>query len=129
MWTAGSWFLHYDNAPAHTPLSIRKFLAKHLNPIIPRPFYSPNLSPPNYFLFAKHKITLKGKKIQMVEDITNLTNGLKTIALISFEEFFQSGKGNGRGALLHKGTVLKGIILNMLQAEKYIIHRQISGIF
>jgi hypothetical protein len=41
-------------------------------------------------------------------------NGLKTILLTSFVEFFQSGKGDRRGALLHKGTVLKGIIFNML---------------
>jgi hypothetical protein len=29
MWTAGCWLLHHYNAPAHTGLSIRQFLAKH----------------------------------------------------------------------------------------------------
>jgi hypothetical protein len=96
-------------------LSIRQFLAKHLIPTILQPLYLPDVSPPNFFLFAKQKITLTGRKFQTVKDIvTNVMNGLKTIPLTFFEEFFQSGKGDGRGALLHKGTVLKGIIFNML---------------
>jgi hypothetical protein len=32
MWTAGSWLLHHDNAPAHTALSIIQFLALHNPP-------------------------------------------------------------------------------------------------
>jgi hypothetical protein len=43
MWTAGSWLLHHDNAPAHTALSIRWFLAKHPIPTIPQPPYSRNM--------------------------------------------------------------------------------------
>jgi hypothetical protein len=38
-----------------------------------------------------------------------------------------SRKGGGRGALLHKGTAVKGIIFGEL--EKVIIYRQISGTF
>jgi len=28
MWSSGDWFLHHDNAPAHTALSVQQFLAK-----------------------------------------------------------------------------------------------------
>jgi transposase len=80
MWTAGSWLLHHNNVPAHTTLSIRKFFAKHSIPTIPQSPYSPDLSPPYFFLFPKLKITLKGRRFQTVEDIiTNVTNNLKVI--------------------------------------------------
>jgi hypothetical protein len=45
-----------------------------------------------------------------VEDIiTNAMNNLKAERLTSLEQCFLSGKGSGRGALLCKGTDLKGI--------------------
>jgi len=28
MWSSGDWFLHHDNAPAHTALNVQQFLAK-----------------------------------------------------------------------------------------------------
>jgi transposase len=78
-----------DNAPAHTALSIRQFLATHPIPTIPQPPYSPNLSPPDVFLFPKLKITLKGGRFQTVEDIiTNAANDLKAIPQTSFKQRF-----------------------------------------
>ena len=38
---ADNWVLHYDNAPAHTALSIREYLAKKNIPVLPHPPYSP----------------------------------------------------------------------------------------
>jgi hypothetical protein len=35
MWTAGTWYLHHDNAPAHTAVLIREMLAKRLMPVRP----------------------------------------------------------------------------------------------
>jgi hypothetical protein len=57
MGTAGSWLLHHDNAPDHTELSIRQFLAKHPIPTLPQTPYSPYLSPTDFFLFPKLKTT------------------------------------------------------------------------
>jgi hypothetical protein len=37
MWTAESCLLHHDNAPAHTALSIRQFLAEYSIRTIPQP--------------------------------------------------------------------------------------------
>jgi transposase len=71
IWTEGSWFLHHNNAPIHAESSVRQFLAKHWILTLPKPPYSPDLSPHNSFLFHKLKITLKGRRIQTVEDSIN----------------------------------------------------------
>jgi transposase len=85
MWTVRSWLLHHNNVPARTALSIRQFLAKHSIPTLPQPSYSPELSPPDFFLFPKLRITFKRKRFQIMEDIiTNVTNDLKAIPQTSF---------------------------------------------
>jgi transposase len=68
-------------------------LAKYSIPTLPQPLYSPDLSPPDIFLFPKLKITLKGRRFQTVEDtIVNATNYLKAIPQTCFEQFFQKWK-------------------------------------
>jgi hypothetical protein len=41
-WRSNRWMLHADNAPAHTSLLIRQFLAKHETTVVPQPPYSPD---------------------------------------------------------------------------------------
>ena len=55
-------FLLHDNTPAHKAASVCQFLnQKNVITLYPPPLpYSPNLSPPDYFLFPKLKIKLKG---------------------------------------------------------------------
>jgi len=50
---AEDWVLHHDNAPAHTALSIREFLAKKNIPVLLHPPYSPDLTPCDFYLFSK----------------------------------------------------------------------------
>jgi len=57
---ADDWVPHHDNAPAHTALSIREFLAKENIPVHPHPPYSPDLVPCDFYLFFKLKFKLKG---------------------------------------------------------------------
>jgi len=57
---ADDWVLHHDNAPPHTALSIREFLAKKSIPVLPHPPYSPGLAPCDFYLFPKLKLKLKG---------------------------------------------------------------------
>jgi hypothetical protein len=59
MWTAGNWLFHHDEAPAHTALSIRQFLAKDPIPTIPQLPYSPDSPLTTFFLFPKLKIILE----------------------------------------------------------------------
>ncbi|UYV61867.1 hypothetical protein LAZ67_1006888 [Cordylochernes scorpioides] len=45
-----NWLLHHDNAPAHTSLLVRDFLAKNNTLMMPQPPYSPDLAPCDFFL-------------------------------------------------------------------------------
>jgi histone-lysine N-methyltransferase SETMAR len=62
-------FLLHDNAPAHKAVSVCQFLTqkKCYNPLSPP--YSPDLSPPNYFLFPDLKMKLKGLHFADVAEI------------------------------------------------------------
>jgi hypothetical protein len=39
MWKKGSWILHHDNAPAHSALSVKTFLADQKIPVLEHPPY------------------------------------------------------------------------------------------
>jgi len=43
-WKSKSWFLHLDNAPVHSALSIREFLPSKNILVVNPPPYSPNLA-------------------------------------------------------------------------------------
>jgi len=44
-----SWILPHDNAPAHTALSVRTFLASKQMTVLEHPAYSPDLAPVTFF--------------------------------------------------------------------------------
>lgn len=67
--------LHHYNAPAHSSLLIRQFLAKNQTPVFPQPPYSPDLAPCDFFLFPKLKSMLKGRRFQTIDDINPLKHG------------------------------------------------------
>jgi hypothetical protein len=46
-----SWILHHDNAPSHTALSVREFLANKQITVLENPAYSPDLALSDFFLF------------------------------------------------------------------------------
>ncbi|UYV80686.1 hypothetical protein LAZ67_19001393, partial [Cordylochernes scorpioides] len=45
LWKNKNWLLHHDNAPAHTSLLVRDFLAKNNTLMMPQPPYSQDLPP------------------------------------------------------------------------------------
>jgi len=61
--------LHHDNAPSHTSLLIRSYLAKSQTSVVPHPPYSPDLAPADFFLLPKLKTTLKRRRFQTIEEI------------------------------------------------------------
>ena len=79
---ADDWVLQHDNAPAHTALSIREFLAKKNIPVPPHPPYSPDLAPCNFYYFPTVKLKLKGHHFGMMENIKKIV----TDELITFTE-------------------------------------------
>ena len=55
-----SWSLLHDNAPSHTSLVVRQFLARNQACVLNHPPYSPDLAPCDFSLFPKLKLKLKG---------------------------------------------------------------------
>ena len=69
MWKNNSWLLHHDNAPAHSSLLVRDFLAKNNTTIMPQPPYSPDLASCDFFSFPKLKRPMKGRRFTTIEEI------------------------------------------------------------
>lgn len=69
LWKNKSWILHQDNAPVHTALVVKSFLAKHGIPVLEHPPYSPDLAPCDFFMFPKVKEVLKGTRFETVEAV------------------------------------------------------------
>ena len=94
LWEARAWALHHDNAPAHTPLSIRQFLAqKNIATLEHPPLYSPDLAPCDFFFFPKIKSVLKGTHFSDIDSIKMAaTMELKKIPKNTFQECFESWK-------------------------------------
>ena len=68
------WVLQHHNAPAHTALSFREFLAKKNIPVLPHAPYSPDLAPCDFYLFPKFKSKLKGHLFGTMENIQENCN-------------------------------------------------------
>jgi len=66
-----SWILHHDNAPAHTALSVRHFLATKQITQLEHPAYSPDLAHSDFVVFLQIKEILKGRHL-----MTLMTSGV-----------------------------------------------------
>jgi hypothetical protein len=49
------WFFHWDNAPMHTAALVSDWFDAHGVQRLEHPPYSPDLVPPDFFLFRKVK--------------------------------------------------------------------------
>jgi hypothetical protein len=84
-WKKNNWFLHRDNAPAHTSLAVRQFLTSKNITVIPHPHYSPDLAPCDFFLFPKMKLRLQWRRFDTTEEIHAETR--EVIDTLTFEDF------------------------------------------
>jgi [histone H3]-lysine36 N-dimethyltransferase SETMAR len=73
------WFLHWDNAPAHTAAVVQEFLAAKSIRTIAHPPYSPDLAPADFFLFPRVKSELAGDSLDQGSFRSSWTRALKTI--------------------------------------------------
>jgi len=55
LWRSGGWFIHRDNAPAHTALGIRQFFTSQGMTLVPHPPYSPDLAPADFFFVSPNE--------------------------------------------------------------------------
>jgi transposase len=80
-----NWFLHHDNAPAHTSLVVRHFLTSKNITVIPHPHYSSDLAPFDFLLFPRMKLRLKGRRFDTTEKIHAETQ--EVIGTLTFQNF------------------------------------------
>jgi histone-lysine N-methyltransferase SETMAR len=75
LWENG-FILHQDNAPSHSALSVKQFLAEKSITVLEHPPYSPDLAPCDFFLFPKVKSELKGTRFESVTEVKKKTTEL-----------------------------------------------------
>ena len=84
------YFLLHNDAPAHKAASVCQFLTPKNVATLYHPPYSPDLSLPDYFLFPKLKMKLKGLQFVDVAEIQKaVTDGLKKVQKAEFLAAFQ----------------------------------------
>ena len=87
LFDSNMWLLHHDNAPAHSALSVRRFLAKKNVSVLDQPPYSPDLAPCDFFLFPQLKGIIKGIRFMDVEAIKEaVTRELRAILEQAFQD-------------------------------------------
>jgi hypothetical protein len=108
-WQSGDWFLHHDNAPAHTALNVQQFLAKNKIVVVSHHPYSPDLTPCNIFLYPQMKQVLKWRHFANVAEIQRDSLWpLAAFLLRILDNISSSGSIAGITASSHRGGTLKG---------------------
>jgi len=106
---AVDWVLHHDNAPAHTALSIREFLAKENIHVLPHPPYSPDLAPCDFYLFCKLKLKLKGHHFGTMENIQKVvTDELHILTENDFRYCCDQWKNRWNHCVTSQGSYFEG---------------------
>lgn len=89
LWETKSWMLHHDNAPAHSAISVKQFLAEKQVAMLEHPPYSPDLAPCDFWLFPKLKNIVKGTRFESVDDIkARVTAVLRSLKTEEFHDCF-----------------------------------------
>ena len=101
-----SWILHHDNAPAHTALSVREFLATKQITVLEHPAYSPDLAPSDFFLFPKIEEILKGRHWWHIR--SNTTTALKAIPQNQFQNCFEGWTRRWHRCIASQGEYFEG---------------------
>jgi len=109
LWEGRRWILHHDNAPAHSALIVREFLARNSITVLKHPPYSPDLAPCNFFLFPKCKLVLRGLNLgdvtTMKSEMTSLLKGLREAEL---QGCFQQWKQRWDKCIVSNGEYFEG---------------------
>ena len=119
LWKNKNWLLHDDNAPAHTSLFVRNFLAKNNTLMMPQPPYSPDLAPCDFFLFPKLKRPMKGRRYATIEEIKAASKEeLNKITKNDFLKCFEDWKKRWHKSIISDGDYFEG--------DKIDIHGKIN---
>ncbi|KAJ4428120.1 hypothetical protein ANN_24134 [Periplaneta americana] len=108
-WVENNWFLMHDNAPAHRAIIVKNFLARHNITALDHPPYSPDLSPPDYFLFPRPKSHLKGRRFNAEVVIANAMRALRRVSQNGFQACFQELYTRWQKCVVAEGNYFEGI--------------------
>ena len=87
LYSTCDFFLLHDNTLAHSAAKIQQFLIQKQVTTLNHPPYSPDLSPPDYFLFPKVKLQMKGARFDTTEEIQKgVTDQLNKIPAEDFSK-------------------------------------------
>jgi len=86
---AGEWFFHWDNAPVHTAVVVRNWLAAREVQVLEHPPYLPDLAPADFFYFPKVKEELAGLSLTQGTFRSTWERASRTIAKEEFAAAFQ----------------------------------------
>ncbi|GFX91248.1 putative transposase [Trichonephila clavipes] len=88
---------------------VNRFLASKNIPVAPRPPYSPDLSPCDFFLFPKLKNHLKGHHFGTLENIqTAVTDQLKAFPISKFHQCYEEWKKRLQRCVASEGSYFEG---------------------
>jgi hypothetical protein len=94
--------LHHDNAPVHTALSIREFLAKINIPTLPHPPNIPDPAACDFYLLSKLKSKLMGHYFGTV------TDELRTFTENDFRYCYDQWKERWSHCVTSQGSYFEG---------------------
>ncbi|VEN56661.1 unnamed protein product [Callosobruchus maculatus] len=99
----------HDNAPAHTSLLVREYLAKNNTVMVPQPPYSPDLAPCDFFLFPKLKRPMKGRRYATIEELkTASKEDPNKIRKNDFFKCFEDWKRRWHECIISEGSYFEG---------------------
>lgn len=111
-WARNNWYLLHDNAPAHRSVMVLNYLARHNVTALQHPPYSPDLSPPDFFLFPRLKNHLKGRRFANADEVTaNATRALRLVSQNGFQECFQSLYTRWQKCVTAEGNYFEGNVV------------------
>ncbi|CAK9826899.1 Mariner Mos1 transposase [Anthophora retusa] len=114
LWRNNSWFLHHDNAPAHTSHIVRDYLTKNNINTVPQAPYSPDMAPCDFFLFPRLKLPLRGKHFETIEAIKeNSQKELKAIPKSAYGKCFEDWKKRWNMCIACDGDYFEGNKINI----------------
>jgi [histone H3]-lysine36 N-dimethyltransferase SETMAR len=109
LWAENAWILHQDNAPSHTALVTREFLAKNKITTMDHPPYSPDLAPCDFYLFPKVKNIMRGEHFVDVDTIKRETTKLlKELTKEDMQHCFQEWEKRWTKCILSGGEYFEG---------------------
>jgi len=105
MRSARDFFLLHDNAPAHKVASVCQFFTPKNVTTLYHPLYSPDLSLPEYFLFSKLKMKLRGLHFVDVAEIQEvITDELKKVQKEEIPAAFQKLYNHAKACIYANGA-------------------------